>query len=127
MPLKDYLELEGEEAFYGQEFGGSGYCSVWLFACDIRRLPAQIDWLQDLAGVNCYDLDFNATVQKETDWESVIETIGLEDAEAMKLLDTLAKTTAGFDTLLIQGDFHYDPSKVTREVDPRLKFLGAYR
>ena len=126
MAINDYLELEGEEAFYGQGFGSDGYTSIWILTCDTKKLPYNMDWLQDLAGVNYYDLDFNGTIERETSWQEALEPLALSEESLQEVLRKIEELDTGNGTLVIQGDFHYDPSKVTRDLDSRLVFLGAF-
>ena len=129
MALKNYA-IENEEEYYGQNFEKDGVVSVWLgFTVDVDE-PENLDVLQDLCGVGYYDIDNQES--NTFNFESVPISELLEDLSYAESFSKEVESSANILNLfkakwvLVQYDFEYEPSKVTRECALDPVFIGVF-
>ena len=129
MALKDYAEID-EDDYYGQNFEKDGKVSIWLGFSTDEDDPEDLDVLQDLCGVGYYNLDkqdMNCFDFELSNLKKLFKDISYSDSFIDKVCkDADSKGYKEARWVLAQYDFHYDPSKIKRKIEPDPVFLGTY-
>ena len=129
MATKDYAELD-EDDYYGQDFEQKGFVSVWLGLTDDSDDEENLDVLQDLCGVGCYDLDWqegNCFEFELVPVKRLLEELSFASSFIdQALLAAKAKGMEQARWVLVQFDFAYDPARVKRPIAADPVFLGVF-
>lgn len=126
MARRDYSD---EDDFYSQGFVKKGAVSIWIGIKD-RSTEQDIDTLQDLCGVGYYrltDQERNALGQEVVDLERLLKDLSYSASFHDHAVSAARnKGVERARTVIVQYDFAYDPTKVSREIDVDPLFLGVF-
>lgn len=113
-----------------ENFEQKGVVSVWVFREDEDPADAEKDVLQDFCGVDYYDLDDQEGdlgrdgPQPLASLLSQLSFSGSFIHDAMAAADRMGINEAY--GVIVQFDFAYDPSKVTRPISRDPVFIGYF-
>lgn len=111
-------------------FERDGFVSIWAFLREEDPADADKDVLQDLCGVDCYDLDSQegAISDSPQPLSSLVEQLSYSASfskSALEAADRIGiKTAFG---VIAQFDFAYEPSTVTKPISKDPVFIGSFR
>ena len=126
MALKNYEDLD-EEDFYGQNFERPGFVSLWGSEVPLTAFPDRIDFLQDECGVGYYNLDDQELVCFRNSPAETVNQFSYASSFESKIVSSIEKAfPGGFEWLLAQYEFEYDPILVKRKIGNRVLFLGSF-
>ena len=118
-----------DDDFYEQGFNRDGFVSVWAGKTD-PRLEPEIDVLQELCGVGYYrlsDQEGNNLDFEEVPLQALLKDISYSKS-FMGNVRRAAEKMGLFQArwVVLQYEFHYDPTKVTRQIADDPIFIGAF-
>ena len=118
-----------DDDFYDQGFDRKGFVSVWAGKIE-PRLESEIDVLQDLCGVGYYrlsDQEGNNFDFEEVPLQALLKDVSYSKSFTDNVLQAAEKKGV-FQArwVVLQYDFHYDPTKVTRQIADDPIFIGAF-
>ncbi|MFC0682928.1 hypothetical protein ACFFGH_34300 [Lysobacter korlensis] len=125
MTRRDFSE---DEHYYTQAFERDGVVSVWL-ELDKPDQEADVDALQSCCGVGYYNIDNQEAnhLDARVSLDRLFADVSYSESFAPAAIDRAKEL--GIDSaywLLVQFDFAYDPSKVSRPPTGELVFLGVF-
>jgi hypothetical protein len=124
----DGHDFSDDADFFTQDFIRSGIVSVWL-ALPGFDATAKGDALQTRCGVGYYRLDdqeANASDGVPLSVERLLTPISYSESFSSRIVDVARSKGISYSSwVLVQFDFEYDPSRVTRPIDPALLYIAS--
>lgn len=125
MARRDYSD---EEDYYSQGFEREGVASIWL-SCSADDGDLETDVLQDLCGVGYYSLDSQEANARPTivPLEELLGDISYSVSFLPNALSAARDRGLEFARwVVVQFDFAYDPTRVSRPIAADPIFLGVF-
>ena len=112
-----------------EDFEQEGVVSIWVFQDQEDPVDADKDVLKDLCGVDYYEIDSQegvtndhpqplSSLMSQLSYSGSFIQDALNAAKRMGIMEAYG--------VMVQFDFAYDPSKVTRQISKDPAFIGYF-
>lgn len=121
-------DYSDDDDYYSQGFEREGVVSIWVSSAEVAD-DTETDVLQDLCGVGYYNLDNQEANARPTTVpvEVLLGEISYSAtflSQALKSASELGLSSSRW--VIVQFDFAYDPSRVSRPAASDPIFLGVF-